>query len=70
MPVNESVQRALSEVDKDESKVLGLTVDKHSPKLGTYIPKAGECFTCLSPSLGNLSRRIRRTVPEISSADV
>ncbi|KAL6253402.1 hypothetical protein RBB50_001126 [Rhinocladiella similis] len=40
MPSNESVKRNLKLIQHEASKVLGLTVGKHTPKPGDYIPKA------------------------------
>ncbi|KAL1880280.1 hypothetical protein Plec18167_003683 [Paecilomyces lecythidis] len=41
MPANKSVQRALSLIESDKSKILGLTVGSHTNiKPGTYIPRA------------------------------
>ncbi|KAI8956639.1 putative protease inhibitor [Daldinia sp. FL1419] len=41
MPVNNSVKTAMSLIEKDKSKVLGLSVGKHTNvEPGLYIPKA------------------------------
>lgn len=42
MPSNLSVQKGLTLIEKDSSKVLGLIVGKHNPTPGEYIPKAGK----------------------------
>lgn len=49
MPVNKSVNTALSLIENDNSKILGLKVGKHHVEPGQYIPKAGMyCFIALS----------------------
>lgn len=40
MPSNESVKSGLA-VAEDKSKVLGLSVGKHTVEPGLYIPRAG-----------------------------
>ncbi|KAE8391454.1 phosphatidylethanolamine-binding protein [Aspergillus alliaceus] len=57
MPENRTVKTALSHIDQDPSKVLGLTVGPHTNiKPGQYIPKAdaqsppGLTFNAPSPS--------------------
>ncbi|KAJ9133743.1 Phosphatidylethanolamine-binding protein-like protein [Pleurostoma richardsiae] len=40
MPANESVKKALSLIEGDKSKVLGLKVGQHIVEPGQYIPKA------------------------------
>ncbi|KAK9370197.1 phosphatidylethanolamine-binding protein [Lipomyces kononenkoae] len=40
MPVNESVTAALSLIEKDASKTLGVTVGTHTVVPGQYIPRA------------------------------
>lgn len=53
MPANKSVQRALSLIENDKSKILGLSVGPHTNvQPGTYIPRAGKAvfslFRCSS----------------------
>ncbi|CAM1508827.1 Fc.00g025660.m01.CDS01 [Cosmosporella sp. VM-42] len=40
MPSNESIQVGLTSIEKDKSKVLGVTIGKHTVEPGLYIPKA------------------------------
>ncbi|KJZ77692.1 hypothetical protein HIM_02869 [Hirsutella minnesotensis 3608] len=40
MPSNKSVQTGLALIEGDKSKVLGLTVGKHTVEPGQYIPRA------------------------------
>lgn len=42
MPSNEGVKGALAMMEKDKSKILGLTIGKHVVEPGLYVPKAGE----------------------------
>jgi len=40
-PANASVKRNLALIESDPSKVLGVTVGKHTVTPGLYIPRAG-----------------------------
>jgi hypothetical protein len=42
MPSSESAEKALSLVDLDKSKILGLIIGKHNVTPGQYVPKAGQ----------------------------
>lgn len=43
MPSNKSVETALSLIENDKTKVLGLTVGNHREiQPGQYIPRAGQ----------------------------
>lgn len=44
MSTNESVEKALSLIEGDKSKVLGLNVGGHIVEPGQYIPKAGNTY--------------------------
>ncbi len=42
MPANESVKAALALIEKDTTKVLGVTEGGHKVEPGLYIPRAGK----------------------------
>ena len=42
MPANNTVKRGLSLIDKDKSKVLGLTLGQKSLSTGDFVPRAGQ----------------------------
>jgi phosphatidylethanolamine-binding protein len=42
MPNNKSVNTALSLIESDKSKILGLTIGKHNVVPGQFIPRAGK----------------------------
>lgn len=59
MPPNKSVQAGLELIKKDPSKVLGLSIGKHSiTEPGQYVPRAGESLlSSHGGSIGPLEHR-------------
>lgn len=44
MPSNKSATAALSAIETDKSKILGVKVGKHVVEPGLFIPRAGTLF--------------------------
>ena len=59
MPSNKSATAALSAIETDKSKILGVKVGKHNVEPGLFIPRAGRFY-----SISEASKRLRaNTVP-------
>lgn len=57
MIVSQSVQRGLAVIQKDTSKLLGLTIGNHNIAPGTHVPSSGEFCSALPVLIFLLSAR-------------